>query len=155
MVAATNDQTDVVLDVGRWRKLMAAALNAEGIKGPGEATLTFIDAESMSALNLEHMGVDGPTDVLSFPIDGAGSLVGDEPRMVGDIVICPTVAATNAPDHAGDLDSELALLVIHGVLHLLGHDHAESDESEHMRTRERALLDELYGPLLADPWAAI
>ncbi len=154
VVDASDDQSEVQIDLDRWRDLMSATLSAEGIVGPGEATVTFIDAAEMAGLNREHMGVDGPTDVLSFPIDGAEPLSGRVPRMVGDIVICPSVAAGNAPAHAGDVDSELALLVVHGVLHLLGHDHAEVDERAVMQERERSLLRDLWGPLAADPWVA-
>jgi len=155
VIDASDDQSEIQIDLDRWRDLMSAALSAEGIAGPGEATLTFIDAGEMTELNREHMGVDGPTDVLSFPIDGAEPLSGRVPRMVGDIVICPSVAAANAPAHAGDVDSELALLVVHGVLHLLGHDHAENDGRAVMQERERNLLGELWGPLAADPWAVV
>ncbi len=67
--------------------------------------------------------------MLSFPIDGdeltGHDLVDDVPRLLGDVVICPAVAAANAPEHAGSYDDEIALLLVHGVLHLLGMDHAE------------------------------
>jgi probable rRNA maturation factor len=65
--------------------------------------------------------------------------------MLGDIVICPSVAAANAPEHAGTLDDELALLVVHGVLHVLGHDHAEPDEARAMRALEADLLARFHG----------
>ena len=68
------------------------------------------------------------------------------PVLLGDVVICPGVAADQAPSHAGTLDDELALLVVHGVLHVLGHDHAEPDEAQLMRARE---LDHLAAPPLA------
>ena len=66
---------------------------------------------------------------------------GDLPLLLGDVVLCPAVAARQAPEHAGTLDDELALLVVHGVLHVLGHDHAEPDQAERMRARERELLE--------------
>ena len=62
------------------------------------------------------------------------------PVLLGDVVICPDVARAQAPSHAGTLDDELALLVVHGVLHVLGHDHAEADEAEAMRAKELELL---------------
>jgi probable rRNA maturation factor len=87
------------------------------------------------------MGVDGPTDVLSFPLDALDApAVDGEPVLIGDIVVCPSVAADAAPDHAGTVDDELALLVVHGCLHLLGYDHAEPHETRVMRTRELELL---------------
>ena len=70
--------------------------------------------------------------------------------LLGDVVVCPAVAADQAPTHAGTVDDELALLVVHGVLHVLGHDHAEADETAAMRARELALL---AGAPLARPGA--
>jgi len=110
--------------------------------GVGEVTLTFVDRVEIAALNAEHMGKDEATDVLSFPMD-------DDPQpgvptMLGDIVLSPAVAHGQFADHAGTFDDEIALLVVHGVLHLLGHDHAEPDESERMRQRELALLGEYH-----------
>jgi probable rRNA maturation factor len=72
--------------------------------------------------------------------------------MVGDVVICPVVAWGGAADHAGSDDDEIALLVVHGALHLLGHDHALDEERSHMQARERALLAAHHGDLAGDPW---
>jgi len=71
------------------------------------------------------------------------------------VVVCPAVAARNAPDHAGTYADELALLVVHGILHLLGMDHAEEAGRAVMQERERTLLAAHHGPLAGDPWAAI
>jgi probable rRNA maturation factor len=126
-----------------------------------EVGLRFVDADEMALLNAEHMGHDGSTDVLSFPMDGdpadgpSGPDVPDGPPwLLGDLVICPAVAAANAPAHAGSYDDELALLVVHGVLHLLGMDHAEPEETATMQARERELLDAHHGPMAGDPWSA-
>ena len=105
----------------------------------GELTLTFVDLAEIAELNREHMDADGPTDVLSFPLDDDPSP--GVPVLLGDVVVCPAVAAEQAPTHAGSLDDELALLVVHGVLHVLGHDHADIDEATRMRTREREHLE--------------
>ena len=115
-------------------------LVAEGARG--ELTLTFVDRDEIAALNAEHLGHDGPTDVLSFPLDdGRRRRKPGVPVLLGDVVVCPAVAADQAADHAGTLDDELALLVVHGVLHVLGHDHAEPDEATIMRRRELELLE--------------
>jgi probable rRNA maturation factor len=115
----------------------------------------------MSDLNKRFLGKEGPTDVLAFPIDvepieggrspdsggtgpGFTSEPSDLPTVLGDVVICPAVAFRNAPDHAGTYADELALLVVHGVLHLLGMDHDDDDEAELMERRERQLLAKLY-----------
>ena len=66
------------------------------------------------------------------------------PALLGDVVICPAVAIRNAPEHAGSYEDELALLVVHGILHLLGMDHIDEAEAEVMERRERELLDQFY-----------
>ncbi len=148
-------ECDEDVDGARWAALLADALRAEGVAGGAEAGLTFVSPAAMAELNEVHMGGDGPTDVLAFPIDGIGAAgaASGVPGMVGDVVICPIVAWANAPAHAGSADDEVALLVVHGALHLLGHDHAATDERATMRGRERTLLASLHGPLAGDPWA--
>ncbi len=141
-VVVADEQDEVPLELDRWRTLAEAVLVAESMRG--ELTLTFVDADEIAELNVEHMGKAGPTDVLSFPLDadlladpaGLDGVEGWGPLLLGDVVICPSVAAANAPTHAGTLDDELALLVVHGILHVLGHDHAEPDETTTMRRRE-------------------
>jgi probable rRNA maturation factor len=125
------------IDSDRWADLARAVLDAEGAEG--ELTLTFVDVAEMTALNGEHMGKVGPTDVLSFPLDDEP--MPGVPTLLGDVVICPAVAADQFADHAGTFDDELALLVVHGILHVLGHDHDEPDETAVMRRRERELLE--------------
>lgn len=149
IVAVSDEQSDVEVDPDRWAGLAAAVAAAEG--GHGELGLTFVDRDTITVLNRDHMGGDGPTDVLSFPLDAADATATDRagtdrsgtvagPTLLGDVVICPAVAAAQATDHAGTLDDELALLVVHGCLHLFGHDHGEPDETALMRRRELDLL---------------
>jgi probable rRNA maturation factor len=158
-VICIDEQTDVPIDLARWRSLALAALLDEGVRGLTELSLLFVDAADIAELNHVHMGVDGPTDVLAFPIDANELVVlvdasgpsrgpgrapvdpSDFPLLLGDVVVCPAVAAEQAPEHAGTLDDELALLVVHGVLHVLGHDHAEPEETVTMRRREREILE--------------
>ena len=113
-------------------------LDAEGASG--ELTLTFVDVADMAELNAEHMGKDGPTDVLSFPLDDAmtrsPAMIRPGAALLGDVVISPAWRSRQFADHAGTFDDEIALLVVHGILHVLGHDHAEPDEAEAMRARE-------------------
>jgi probable rRNA maturation factor len=140
-VVAADEQAEtdgVPVDVDRWSRLAAAVLAVEGARG--ELTLTFVDREEIAALNAEHLGQDGPTDVLSFPLDAGEDSVSGVPVLLGDVVVCPAVAVAQAAHHAGTVDDELALLVVHGVLHVLGHDHAEPDETAEMRARELELL---------------
>jgi len=100
---------------------VAATLEAAGV-ADGHLSLELVDAERIRELNREHRGRDEPTDVLSFPIDGAGPSAG--PRELGDVVICP--------EHTADL----AEAVIHGVLHLCGYDH-ETDDGEMLALQRR------------------
>ena len=137
-VIVADEQTDVSIDANRWAALAVDALRTEGRSG--ELTLTFVDRAEIVALNQEHMGQTGATDVLSFPLDDDPALVAVGPVLLGDVVICPAVAAESAPTHAGTLDDELALLTVHGVLHIIGHDHAEVDQRADMQARELAIL---------------
>jgi probable rRNA maturation factor len=136
-VVVSNEQDEVAVDTERWARLAADVLRHENQRG--ELTLTFVDQAEIVSLNAEYMSESGPTDVLSFPLDAAhGTSVG--PRLLGDVVICPSVAAVQAPQHAGSITNELALLTVHGILHILGHDHAEPGEAALMRTQEAELL---------------
>ena len=153
-VVVHDEQDDHPIDTDRWARLAVRVLEWRGVRR-GELALTFVDEETIARLNVEHMGGDGPTDVLSFPLDTAADEGADPgvPTLLGDVVICPSVAAANAtshatgadphpghPDHDGSLDAELALLVVHGVLHVLGFDHAEPVETVEMHGAERELL---------------
>jgi probable rRNA maturation factor len=139
VVVVSDEQANVGVDVERWARLATDVLRAEGARG--ELTLTFVDGDEIAALNAEHLGERGPTDVLSFPLDAeVADELGDVPRLLGDVVLCPAVAAAQAACHAGTLADELALLVVHGVLHVLGHDHAAPGEAARMRARELELL---------------
>lgn len=133
-VVVADEQDLVPIELERWAELARSVLADEGRSG--ELTLTFVDPDDMAALHLEHMGLEGPTDVLSFPLDAGEADVPGIPVLLGDVIICPAVAADAAPDHAGTLDDELALLVVHGVLHVLGHDHTDTEDTAAMQARE-------------------
>lgn len=135
-ILGDDRQTDHHVDLDAYSRLLADSLSDVGVRPPAEAGLAFIDVAEMAELNTTHMGGDGPTDVLAFPIDGASLAPAGQPAVVGDVVICPAVAS-RAPQ---SLDDELALLVVHGALHLVGHDHAEPDERAIMKQLERQLL---------------
>jgi probable rRNA maturation factor len=159
-VFAADEQEDHPIAVARWAELSKNVLKARGIKGETEVSLLFVDEDAIAALNEQFLGKSGPTDVLSFPIedepgptgrspDLGGSGPGASPRegtltLLGDVVICPTVAARNAEEHEVSLDDEVALLVVHGLLHLLGMDHQEDAEAERMEALEQDLLNRYY-----------
>ena len=101
VVVGADEQTDVVVDVDRWCRLATAVLTTEGARG--ELTLTFVDRDEIAALNVEHLGHDGPTDVLSFPLDSIDGRHARPPPpgvpvLLGDVVVCPAVAADQAAD---------------------------------------------------------
>ena len=148
---------EVAVDLDALGTLLSGVLSAEGVPAQAEASITLVDPDRIAALKTEHLAGDGsPTDVLSFPIDGApgpDDTPGDGTWVVGDVVLCPDVAADQAPTHAGTLDDELALLVVHSGLHLTGWDHADDDERRAMWARERQLLTQLHGPPARDPWS--
>ncbi|MGI9602747.1 MAG: rRNA maturation RNase YbeY [Acidimicrobiales bacterium] len=140
VTVVAHDEQDVhPVDLARYRDLALHSLAAGPISGPAELNLLFVDEDEMAELNRVHMHEVGATDVLSFPIDDHETN-DPGPRLLGDVVICPPVAARYAAEHGRTYDDELALLVVHGVLHVLGMDHAETDEAQAMQARERELL---------------
>jgi probable rRNA maturation factor len=161
-VFVADEQNAEPVDTDRWRDLATQVLMAEGINGDAEMSLLFVDENAMTELNQRFMNETGSTDVLSFPIEDDLASAGrypdngtngpisdrdepsDPPLLLGDVVLCPAVAARNAPTHAGTYDDELALLVVHGVLHILGHDHAEPEAAEAMQAKERDLLSRFH-----------
>jgi probable rRNA maturation factor len=118
------NRSGAVVDESGATVLAHEVLAGEGVTD-GELGIAFVGADEMRALKRVHLGVDEPTDVLSFPIDGAGPLPEGEPRALGDVVLCPDVV--------GD---EWRWPLVHGLLHLLGHEHGPA-----MEARER-----LYAP---------
>jgi probable rRNA maturation factor len=164
-VFCADEQDDVPIDLERWQRLALDVLRDQGVRGLAELSVLYVGEADIADLNEQYMGKPGPTDVLAFPLDGhevtavvdAGAPrgpdrapldPGDLPLLLGDVVICPAIAAQQAPEHAGTLDDELALLLVHGTLHVLGLDHATDDEAIAMRATERRLLEEhhWHGP---------
>ena len=168
-VFGVDEQDAVDIDVTRWVALAENVLDDAMVRPGAELSLLFVDEATMSDLNEQHMGASGPTDVLAFPIDEdpieqgrwpdngttgpdrPSPLPDDLPVLLGDVVVCPTRAAAQAPQHAGSspnhtgaVEDEIALLVVHGVLHVLGMDHAEPTETEAMQAREQDLLGRFH-----------
>jgi probable rRNA maturation factor len=147
-----GDDAELVGDPQRWSALAQASLCTEGVIA-GELNLMFIGVDAMTDLNVKHMAGTGPTDVLAFPLDGEDldaidgrNVPVEMPILLGDVVICPAVARTYAQQHGRTVDDELALLVVHGVLHVMGHDHADPEETSVMQSREQALLEAHHSP---------
>jgi probable rRNA maturation factor len=106
-----------------------------------DLTLVLTDDEEIRALNRDFLGIDAPTDVLSFPADESDPETGR--RYLGDIVISLPRAAEQAAAHGHAIEAEVQLLVVHGILHLLGHDHAEADEKKRMWAAQAQVLESL------------
>jgi probable rRNA maturation factor len=123
-VAVSNRQS-LPVDEQALGALAASVLRREGVR-TGELSLSFVEPEEMADLHQRYAGEPGPTDVLSFPMDEDG--------LLGDVVVCPAEARANN----SDLPSELRLLVVHGVLHLLGYDHEDKEQRRAMWAKQEA-----------------
>jgi probable rRNA maturation factor len=163
-VFAADEQAEVDVDLNGLVRLAQDVLAAENVRGDCELALTFVDETTMGELNKEFLGEDGPTDVLAFPIDDeivesgrspdSGSTgpdrpdvePGEVPILLGDVMVCPSVAARNAAERSRSTDEEIALLVVHGILHVLGMDHADPDEEKAMFAKQEALLARFHRP---------
>lgn len=107
-----------------------------------DLAISLVDEPAMAALHEQWMDLPGPTDVMSFPMDELrpGSDTAAEPGMLGDVVLCPSVARAQAKDSGHSVAEELLLLTTHGILHLLGFDHAEPEPEREMFDLQRTLL---------------
>jgi probable rRNA maturation factor len=129
------------------RRIARAVLKAEGVASPYELSVVFTDSETVRRLNREYRGVDAPTDVLAFymlPQKEAGdsfALPPDGVTRLGEVIISFPQAVRQAEQQRHSPEKELTLLLIHGILHLLGYDHAEPHQEAEMRAREKELLE--------------
>lgn len=140
------DEQDQSIMAGELLVLAEGVLEEEGLDEETGVALVFIGEEQMTVLNEAHTSNEGPTDVLSFPIETAtpGSppmpAAGGPPIELGDIFVCPPVVRRNAERNGVIFEDELALMVVHGLLHLLGWDHEIERDATRMEGRERELL---------------
>ena len=148
-VIITNEQKEVKIPTGvkmLVRRCCNAVLLYEGFKEAAEVSVTFVDDERIHSLNKEYRDVDSSTDVLSFPLGENG--VYDKnletgALLLGDIVISMQRAMEQAEEYGHGVDREVAFLVAHSMLHLLGYDHMEEEERQEMRAQEEAILASL------------
>jgi probable rRNA maturation factor len=126
--------------VSTARRLLAATEES------GALSLTLVGDEAMRALNRDYRGKDAPTDVLSFPMDGPGTAVAGE-QLLGDVVISVDTARRQAAEYDASLQHEIYRLLIHGLLHLMGHDHVLAGQRRAMEFQERRLAE-----AIALPW---
>ena len=129
------------------KKIAQQVLKAEGVTPPYEVSLAFTDSETVQRLNRDYRDVDEPTDVLAFYMlpqkeaDSSFALPPDNVLHLGEVIISYPQAAEQAREQGHSIERELALLIIHGILHLLGYDHEEPEEESKMREKERELLE--------------
>ena len=138
-----NNESGVTVDEDVVQRLAAFALDAMHVHADAELAIVFVDEGAMEQLHIRWMDEPGPTDVLSFPMDELRPGTEDRPTapgLLGDIVLCPQVAETQAQAARHTLMDELILLTTHGLLHLLGFDHAEPDEEREMFGLQKELI---------------
>ncbi|OUC87818.1 rRNA maturation RNase YbeY [Streptosporangium minutum] len=151
MSIEVNNESGVEVDEGLIVSLAGHVLERMDINPLAELSILIVDEEAMAVLHEQWMGEPGPTDVLSFPMDelrpGPGSGARQEgdaptdPALLGDVVLCPQVAAKQAAEAGHSTEAEMELLCTHGILHLLGYDHAEPDEHKEMFGLQGELLE--------------
>ena len=136
-----------VVDEGWVRKIAQAVLKVEGVAHPYEVSLVFTDSETVQQLNRDYRGMDEPTDVLAFYMlpqgegDDSFALPPDEVSRLGEVIISYPQAMEQAREQGHSPERELALLIIHGIFHLLGYDHEEPEGEDEMRKKEKELLE--------------
>lgn len=138
-----RDDSGEDLDTSDIENLAAFLMASLGMADDAELSITLVDEHTMADLHVEWMDEPGSTDVLSFPMDELREPAPGQPPVsgvLGDIVICPAVARRQAVVAGHDEQHEIRILVTHGVLHLLGHDHAEPAEERAMFERQNALV---------------
>lgn len=135
--------TELIIDAARF------AIAAMDVHPAAELSVVLVDLDTMADMHVQWMDLPGPTDVMSFPMDelvpGARPDATEPgPATLGDIVLCPEFAADQAKQARHSLDHELALLTVHGVLHLLGYDHADAEEEKEMFGLQNRILEDFY-----------
>ena len=143
MAIEINNESAAPVDEAAIQRLATFVLDQLHVHADAELAIVFVDEGAMEQLHVQWMDEPGPTDVLSFPMDELRPGTEDSPTppgLLGDIVLCPQVAEVQAVGAGHSTLDELQLLTAHGVLHLLGFDHAEPDEEKEMIGLQRDIL---------------
>ena len=139
------NESGIELDVPRLAALSRFVMDRMRVHPLAELCIKAVDEPTIAALNEQWMEKEGPTDVLAFPMDELRpGLVNEAPEegVLGDLVLCPAVAEKQGASAGHGTEAEIELLTVHGILHLLGYDHAEPDEEKEMFALQRQLLEE-------------
>ena len=143
MSIEVNNESGWEVDEAEFAALGRHVLDAMHVHPQTDLSIVLVGVEAMTELHVQWMDEPGPTDVLSFPMDELRPGTEGEPTpagLLGDVVLCPEVAARQARDAGHSTTEELLLLTTHGILHLLGYDHAEPEEEKEMFALQRRLL---------------
>ena len=143
MSIEVNNESTVAVDEAALQRLATYAFDIMHVHPDAELAIVLVDEAAMEQLHVQWMDEPGPTDVLSFPMDELRPGTEDEPSpagLLGDVVLCPQVAQAQAETAGHSLMEELLLLTTHGILHLLGFDHAEPAEEREMFGIQRDIL---------------
>ena len=132
MAVFVADEQDRVADAADLAALARHVLEARRVPDDMELSLLLVDEATIEALNAHHLGRSEPTDVLAFPIDEPGETPKGVPAVLGDVVLCPSIAEKQARRFGRTPAHELRLLAVHGILHLLGMDHVDAAEEREM-----------------------
>ncbi|MCO6501731.1 MAG: rRNA maturation RNase YbeY [Acidimicrobiales bacterium] len=144
-VLLANEQADEV-DTVELRQIAETVLREEGFPDDTEVAIVLVSDDEIADYNARYLGGEGPTDVLSFPIEPlTPGVVPDRdpagpPLVIGDVLIAPSYVRRAADEMGVSFEDEMALMTAHGILHLMGYDHEEDDEATVMEDRERQLL---------------
>jgi probable rRNA maturation factor len=158
-IEVLNESGLDVVDVRRTQRLAAFVLDRMRVHPQAELCVTAVDEDTIAELNAKWMDKEGPTDVLAFPMDELRpGKVNEDPEegVLGDLVLCPAVALRQAEEAVANGQTgytgtdELDMLTVHGILHLLGYDHAEPEEHEEMFGLQARLLAEWQGESSAE-----
>lgn len=144
MAVFLADEQERVVNGDDLCRLARFTLHHQRVPEDMELSLLLVDVDAMAALNERHMDKPGPTDVLAFPMDEPGESPLAGPAILGDVVLCPDVAAEQGPRYGRSVQDELRLLTVHGILHLLGMDHADPQTEREMFGLTNTILSE-YG----------
>ena len=143
MTIEVQNESGVEIDELRTQRLARFVMDRMRVHPLAELCVTAVDEDTIAELNQRWMEKEGPTDVLAFPMDELRpGLVNEEPEegVLGDLVLCPAVAARQASDAGHSTPEEMQLLTVHGILHLLGYDHAVPEEHKEMFDLQAKLL---------------
>lgn len=149
-IAVSDDQDDVVVDPARLEAVASHAFLVLEVPAAAGLSITLVGEDRIAELKEKFLGAREPTDVLSFPVDDPFDPA-PGPMVLGEVAICPSVAERQARALGRPVEDEIGLLLVHGILHLLGRDHAEPEQERAMAAEERHVLRSFRARVAAAP----